>query len=175
MSQGTQKELAGETFVLQLLDPVRGHAIQTWQFGGRAMIRIGRSDDNDIALGDPQVSRHHAEVRCHGDVWELLSLGRHGTFIGDEMVETTALEDGAILQLGPTGPKLRFLLALPRHEEETTMIRNGPAISEMLQLDRGRVEQEAREIVDTPSFRRVQDLAGELRKKKSSSKDPTEF
>jgi hypothetical protein len=55
------------------------------------------------------------------------------------------------------------------------MIRNGPAISEMLQLDRGRVEQEAREIVDTPSFRRVQDLAGELRKKKSSSKDPTEF
>ena len=139
------------------------------------MIRIGRSDDNDIALGDPQVSRYHAEVRSHGNAWELISMGRHGTFIADDVVETATLEDGAILQLGPTGPKLRFLLARPQHEEETTIIRNGPALSEMLQLDRGRVEQEAREIVDSPSFRRVQDLAGELRKKKSSSKDPTEF
>jgi pSer/pThr/pTyr-binding forkhead associated (FHA) protein len=165
---------AGQRFILQLLDPVRGHAIQTWQFDDRATIRIGRSDDNDITLGDPQVSRHHAEFHFRENAWALVSTGRHGTLIAEEPVAEAKLENGVILQLGPTGPKLRFLLAQPASEEETTMIR-ATAISEMLQLDRGRAEQEAKDIADSPAFRRVQDLAGELRKKKSPSKTPTKF
>ncbi len=174
MSQGTQQSSAGRKLILQLLDPVRGHAIQTWQFDDRAMIRIGRSDDNDIALGDPQVSRYHAEIHFRENAWALVSTGRHGTLISDEPVEEAKLENGVILQLGPTGPKLRFLLAQPASDDETTIIR-GTAISEMLRLDRGRAEQEAQDIADSPAFRRVQDLAGELRKKKSPSKTPTKF
>jgi len=175
MSHGTQQVQANQRFVLQLLDPLRGHAVQTWQFDGRTVIRIGRADENDITLGDPQVSRRHAEIHSRDGVWQLVSLGRHGTLIADEPVTEAKLKDGMTVQLGPTGPKLRFLLTQPRVEDETTMIRSEPAISEMLRLDRDKVEQEAREIADTPAFRRVQDLAGKLRERKSSSDEPTEF
>ena len=159
--------------VLQLLDPMRGHAIQTWQFSNRSLIRIGRADDNDVTLGDPQVSRYHAELHLRGSAWELVSKGRHGTFVADESVEQSSLQEGTVLQLGPTGPKLRFHHALPVREDETMVMRPMPAISEMLQVDQQQTEEQVREIVDTPSFRRAQDLARKLRGDDSSSDDPS--
>ena len=159
--------------VLQLLDPMRGHAIQTWQFSNRSIIRIGRADENDVTLGDPQVSRHHAELHLRESAWELLSKGRHGTLIAGESVEQWSLQDGTVLQLGPTGPKLRFHHTRPVREDETTVMRSIPAFSEMLQVDQQQADEQVREIVETPSFRRAQDLARKLRGDDSSSDDPT--
>jgi pSer/pThr/pTyr-binding forkhead associated (FHA) protein len=175
-STGTQRAPAGKKLVLELLDPMKGEAVQTWQFENRAMITIGRAADNDIALNDLQVSRHHAEIQRLENRWEIISMGRHGTFVGEEIVEKAALNDGATLQFGPTGPKLRFRQERPVSEKETTVMRARPDIGEMLQLDRERVESEAKEITKSPAFRRVQDLADKPRKTgKPSPTDQTKF
>ena len=175
-STGTQQAPTGKKLVLELLDPMKGEAVQTWQFENRVMITIGRAADNDIALNDLQVSRHHAEVQFRESGWELVSMGRHGTFIGEEIVEKSELKDGATLQFGPTGPKLRFRQDRPVSEKETTVMYARPDIGEILQLDRERVESEAKEITKSPTFRRVQDLADKPRKVgKRSPTDQTKF
>ena len=164
---------ANRNVFLELLDPMRGHAIQTWQFSKLSLIRIGRSNDNHVRLGDPQVSRHHVELHLRDKGWELVSKGRHGTLIDDELVEQWPLQDETLLQLGPNGPKLRFRRSRSAIEDQSTIMRSGPAISEILQLDEQRASEQVREIVETPSFRRVRELARKLRKNDSSSNEPT--
>ncbi len=166
---------ADSSVFLELLDPMRGHAIQSWQFSKQSLIRIGRSNDNDITLGDPQVSRLHVELHLRAKGWELVSNGRHGTLVADELVEQWPLQDGTILQLGPSGPKLRFRQSRLAGQDESTitMMRPGLAIREILQLDEQRTDEQVREIVETPSFRRVRELARKLRKDDSTSEEPT--
>jgi hypothetical protein len=43
--------------------------------GPRTVFTIGRSPDCDLPLGDPTVSRLHAELRRTGDDWVLVDLG----------------------------------------------------------------------------------------------------
>ena len=131
---------------------MRGHAIQTWRFSEQSLIRIGRSNDNDVTIGDPQVSRHHVELHLRESGWELVSQGRHGTLIADELIDEGPLQHGTLLQLGPSGPKLRFCRSGAMGENETTVVRSGPAISEMLRLDQQETEEQVHEIVETPSF-----------------------
>ena len=59
-------------------------------------IRIGRTPDNDIALPDLHVSRHHAELRRNPDgSWELVDVGSHGgTFVNGKRI--THADDGKI-------------------------------------------------------------------------------
>ena len=159
---------------LELLDPMRGHAIQTWRFSEQSLIRIGRSNDNDGTIGDPQGSRHHVELHLRESGWEVVSKGRHGTIIADELIDEGPLQHGTLLQLGPSGPKLRFCRSGAMGENETTVVRSGPAISEMLRLDQQETDEQVREIVETPSFRRVRELARKLRQDDSPSEDPTE-
>ncbi len=159
---------------LELLDPMRGHAIQTWRFSEQSLIRIGRSNDNDVTIGDPQVSRHHVELHLRESGWEVVSKGRHGTIIADELIDEGPLQHGTLLQLGPSGPKLRFRQSVSAGENETTLVRSGPAISEMLRLDQQETDEQVREIVETPSFRRVRELARKLRRDDSPSEDPIE-
>lgn len=103
-------------------------------------------------------------------------MGRHGTFIGEDIIEKATLDDGATLQFGPTGPKLRFRQERPVSEKDTTIMHARPDIGEMLQLDRERVVREAEEITKSPNFRRVQDLADKPRKPgKPSPTDQTKF
>jgi pSer/pThr/pTyr-binding forkhead associated (FHA) protein len=51
-------------------------------------IRIGRQPDNDIALRNLEVSRHHAELRRNPDgSFEIIDLGSHGgTFVNGERI-----------------------------------------------------------------------------------------
>ena len=73
---------------------------------------MGRSPTNDVALEEaayPEVSAHHARLRCDKDgQLRVTDLGsRNGTLLNGEAVEDAGLRDGDILQLGPSGP--RFL------------------------------------------------------------------
>ncbi len=46
-------------------------------------LSIGRAKDNDLALTDPKVSRHHARIDRQGDIYILTDLGSaNGTLIG---------------------------------------------------------------------------------------------
>jgi pSer/pThr/pTyr-binding forkhead associated (FHA) protein len=65
-------------------------------FPGKTL-RIGRSDDNDIILNDPKVSRVHAELVWEASVFSLRDLGSvNGTFVNGERLSESSrvLRDG---------------------------------------------------------------------------------
>jgi hypothetical protein len=52
----------------------------------RAPVTIGRLSTNDVVLSDPNVSRHHAELRRDGDKWVLVDLGStNGTTVNGKL------------------------------------------------------------------------------------------
>ena len=60
-----------------------------------------------IEVPDPEVSRTHAVVECHGPRVLIRDLGsRHGTFVGDRRIQSHELEDQAEFRAGNT----RFML-----------------------------------------------------------------
>src|ERR1035437_6877768 len=65
-------------------------------------IRIGRQPDNDIALGDLDVSRHHAELRRNPDgSFEIIDLGSHGgTYVNGERITRKLLAEQDIISIG---------------------------------------------------------------------------
>ncbi|UCH81966.1 MAG: FHA domain-containing protein [Nitrospiraceae bacterium] len=85
---------------------------------------IGRSEDNDIVLKDPLVSRgHHAKVVRHKDDWititDLNSV--NGVLIGKAKIKEAILASGMEIQIGDTF--LRFIepgevVSLKRKESE---------------------------------------------------------
>ncbi|MBV8489688.1 MAG: DUF3662 domain-containing protein [Candidatus Eremiobacteraeota bacterium] len=72
---------------------------------GRA--RIGRSEESDVFLVDPSVSRTHAVVEVDGMEPVVRDLGStNGTFVNGERIEARPLRDGDELMFGNT--KMRF-------------------------------------------------------------------
>jgi predicted ester cyclase len=65
-------------------------------------IRIGRHPDNDIALRNPDVSRHHAEFRRNPDgSFEIIDLGSHGgTYVNGERITRKMLTEQDIIGIG---------------------------------------------------------------------------
>jgi ABC-type multidrug transport system ATPase subunit/pSer/pThr/pTyr-binding forkhead associated (FHA) protein len=68
----------------------------------RAMLRIGRDEDNDVVVADLLVSRHHAEVRPDADGrWVISDLGSHnGTYVNGRPVREAALEELDVVGIG---------------------------------------------------------------------------
>jgi FHA domain-containing protein len=66
-------------------------------------IVIGRGGGADVDLPDPDVSRRHAAVDCHGMRIVLRDLGsRMGTFVDEQRVDTADLHDRSEFRLGGT-------------------------------------------------------------------------
>lgn len=72
--------------------------------------RIGRLSDNDIALQDGRVSRHHALVIDNGLTYVLKDLNSsNGVFIdGQRVLDSGLLHDGTVVRIGDT--ELVFVL-----------------------------------------------------------------
>ena len=65
--------------------------------------RIGRGDENDVALADPSVSRAHAVVEVDGAEPIVRDLGStNGTFVNGERVAVRTLCNGDELTFGNT-------------------------------------------------------------------------
>jgi hypothetical protein len=81
---------------------------------GKDVIIIGRSPDNDIAIDDAEVSRHHARLTRRGNDWILEDLGsRNGTFVnGQRITGPVTLTPGAQVGLG-TGILFSMEMGLP--------------------------------------------------------------
>jgi signal transduction histidine kinase len=76
-------------------------------------IVIGRDPSSDLPLEDPMVSLRHAQVIRTESGYEIRDLGsRHGTYVGDDKVETIRLKDGDEILLGLQ--RLRFDEAAPQ-------------------------------------------------------------
>jgi serine/threonine-protein kinase len=83
-----------------------------WSFTAKPVIRIGRAPDNDIVMAVILVSRHHLEIHYQinlesGNHWCAKSRGVNGTFLDGKLMANGVLENGSIIQLGPTGPILK--------------------------------------------------------------------
>jgi hypothetical protein len=64
-------------------------------------ILIGRLSSCDIPLGDPQVSRRHAEVRRDAEGFAVFDLGStNGTVVNGAPVRERRLSDGDELRIG---------------------------------------------------------------------------
>ena len=63
---------------------------------------IGRLSSCDISIGDPQVSRRHAEVRRDAEGFHVFDLGStNGTVVNGAPVRERRLSDGDELKIGP--------------------------------------------------------------------------
>ncbi|MGW4242201.1 BTAD domain-containing putative transcriptional regulator [Nocardia sp. NPDC004722] len=80
--------------------------------------RIGRLSDNDIALADGRVSRHHALIIDNGHTWVLKDLqSSNGVFLnGARVLDSGLLSDGALLRIGDT----ELVFVLVRTDDDNT-------------------------------------------------------
>jgi FHA domain-containing protein len=71
--------------------------------GSSPITVIGRSSECDIVVGDPNVSRRHAEVRKLGRGYSLVDLGStNGTEVNGQRVTETSLMNGDVIGVGTT-------------------------------------------------------------------------
>jgi len=64
-------------------------------------LRMGRSLDNDIVLGDEKVSRHHGQIGVRLGMLVYTDLGStNGSFLNGSAVTEIALGPGDVLQMG---------------------------------------------------------------------------
>jgi pSer/pThr/pTyr-binding forkhead associated (FHA) protein len=64
---------------------------------------IGRDDTSTIRLRDQLVSRHHARITRHGEMFQIEDVGSiNGTFVDGVPVVSCQLHDGDTVQVGRT-------------------------------------------------------------------------
>ena len=82
MSEGPQP---GQTFILD-----------------QDSLVVGRDPSSDIVIGDPQVSRQHARIRCQGGLTVIEDIGStNGTFVnGIQLTSPHTLTNGDMISLG---------------------------------------------------------------------------
>ena len=77
-------------------------------------ISIGRSQDNDIVLNDPKISRNHATVHITPEGMQIIRLNPdRKIFIGKQDVTNAILELPSIIQIGRTKLKATMVSNMP--------------------------------------------------------------
>ncbi|PQO26652.1 FHA domain-containing protein [Blastopirellula marina] len=151
------------TVTLELLDSSQGTPLQTWTFRGCEEISIGRSDDNDITLSDPQVSRLHVKLTHDERQWTIHSLGRNGTRLNGKLIVEEPLEDAARFQLGGSGPTFRFHVSGPAKTYSATIDNIDLSALDFLTIDERKKSEEVQQIVEGEAFQQLQEQARRLR------------
>jgi hypothetical protein len=64
-------------------------------------MRVGRADDNDLVLADPEVSRHHARLELDDQRWRAIDLGStNGTWVNGVRLRDATIAAGDELAFG---------------------------------------------------------------------------
>ena len=89
-----------------LLVPLNGplHG-RRFQLNDEEMLTIGRSEDCDIHIDDPEISRHHASVVLHNaGVWIQDAGSRNGVFVDEKrVVRPVELRANSAMTIGEYG------------------------------------------------------------------------
>jgi pSer/pThr/pTyr-binding forkhead associated (FHA) protein len=93
---------------LTLLHPIQSVPVQSWCFESESVVRIGRSNDNDVIIYSAVVSRHHVELWSNPFGWEIINFGANGTYIDDQLIAQVLVVDGMTIRLGNSGPSIRI-------------------------------------------------------------------
>jgi pSer/pThr/pTyr-binding forkhead associated (FHA) protein len=64
-------------------------------------LTIGRRKKNDVVIGDPSVSAHHAKIDSVGDGFVLIDLqSRNGSFVNEQLITSRWLKSGDVIDIG---------------------------------------------------------------------------
>lgn len=64
-------------------------------------VTVGRADDNDLVLADPEVSRHHARLEPDGEGWRAVDLeSTNGTWVNGVRLNTASIAVGDEVAFG---------------------------------------------------------------------------
>ena len=64
-------------------------------------VTVGRADDNDLVLADPEVSRHHARLEPDGQGWRAIDLGStNGTWVNGVRLNAATIAVGDEVAFG---------------------------------------------------------------------------
>jgi hypothetical protein len=96
--------------------PTRAHLVVQTDGGaparfelGAALIAVGRASDNDVILDDPQVSRHHCQLKLQHGAYGFVDLqSRNGSMVNGQTVQEIALADGDRIRIGNTSIEFRL-------------------------------------------------------------------
>ena len=67
------------------------------------LARPGHEPDNDVIVDDPEVSRHHCQLKLQHGAYSLADLGsRNGSWINGQPVSEVALGPGDVIRIGST-------------------------------------------------------------------------
>ena len=99
--------LAGATLSLNVSD-ISGPRLgiftpeKSWEVSfAQDYLQIGRSEDNDIDLQMPNVSRHHARIERRGDGFVLRDLeSTNGTWLRGQRISEYSLQNGDSIRVG---------------------------------------------------------------------------
>jgi hypothetical protein len=71
-------------------------------------VTVGRADDNDLVIADPEVSRHHARLEPDGQGWRSIDLGStNGTWVNGVRLNASIIDVGDEVAFGA----VRFTVA----------------------------------------------------------------
>lgn len=152
---------------VHLLDPASGRPVQSWTFRGQSSIRIGRQPDQDVEISDPYVSRHHARLELRRGQWWLVSLGRHGVVVANQLIGELPVVDDVSFRLGAEGPLVRFQSLAEENDESATMTFEAPAVAEF-RLDQRQLEREVGEITTGVYFQQLQERSRQMRRRRQA-------
>lgn len=103
-----------------LLVRVQGTQLGEVQRLGSGVINAGRNQDSDLWIPDDGVSRRHARFIAENGRYILEDLqSANGTFVQGERITRRVLQDGDLVQLGPTAV-FRYSIA---DEDQETLLR----------------------------------------------------
>jgi pSer/pThr/pTyr-binding forkhead associated (FHA) protein len=93
----------------------------------RAIVTIGRGEENDIWLDDEMASRHHAELAWNNDVIYLTDCeSLNGVLVNGRRIQgSTLLEPGEMIEIGSH----RFIFELAREEAAAMSEQSDPLIN----------------------------------------------
>ena len=111
---------------LSLLHPVQSTPVQHWTFESESLVRVGRSNDNDVVVYSAVVSRHHVEIKMTNEGWEIVSLGANGTYVEQKRITTLKALDGMVMRLGSSGPKIQIWLGPANLTAKTITAKRSP-------------------------------------------------
>lgn len=163
------------TAILELLDPVQGLPLQSWQLEPGRVWQIGRSEQADIVIGNPLVSRAHAYLHERDGRWELVGLSDRGIVVDGEKRTSVPFEDGVEFRLASRGPLLRMRLGeeLPPADSSACLatISYDEQTMPLLILDEQQRDREVEAISQDDYFRSVQQMAAKMRMRRQSRPD----
>ena len=154
------------TIRIALLDSNREHVACEWSFSSldHDVVRIGRSQENDVVVSDVYVSRFHAELHYDDGVWEIHSLGRNGVlYHGRKIEDKQSIASAGEFQLGPSGSFVRFS---PLDEADaasaapaslTTVVMDAAQLN-AISVDRMDVSRAVNEVADSDYFRKLRGI-----------------